>query len=113
MAFVELPPLVKRLRVVVVTGYDQHDPNWLATTQGEILRTTNEEPLNQPFNQNGNIQQFLAYKAVNKAGKVGFIHVSSIQPWDGDDDMRVVHILTLIVLILTGFEVFSGSILYG
>jgi hypothetical protein len=34
-------------------GCNQHDPNWLATTEGEILGTTNEEARNQPYIFNG------------------------------------------------------------
>ena len=70
--------------------HGSHDPNWLVTTLGEILRTTNEEPQNEPFNKGGSeskgsdrysflsfdqcftaIHQVPAYKAVNNAGKVG------------------------------------------
>ena len=70
--------------------HGSHDPNWLVTTLGEILRTTNEEPQNQPWNYYRSefkgtdrysflpfdrrfkgIQQIPAYKAVNNAGKVG------------------------------------------
>jgi len=84
MAFVELPvpaalpiaypTFTKRMRVTHTWSCLSENPNWLAATEGEIVRTTNDKPRNQSYVVTGKSYEGPAYEAVDDAGQRGFVH---------------------------------------
>jgi len=63
---------------------DSLNPHWLTITVGEILHTTNAHPQPQPWVRPSGCLfqgagQYLAYKAVNGAGKRGFVYKDNVK----------------------------------
>jgi len=78
------PTFNKRLQVIKGQASDYRNPSWLAVTPGEILRTTKGPAQLQPWiRPNGSLfqgpGQYLAYKAVNGAGQLGFVYVDNVK----------------------------------
>jgi len=84
VASLPYPSFTKRIRVIKGQLSDERNPNWLALTPGEILRTTKTPAQPQPWvRPSGGIfqgpGQYLAYTAVNGAGKLGFVYVDNVK----------------------------------
>jgi len=74
----------KRMRVIKGQVSDYRNPSWLAITPGDILHTTNAPAQLQPWvRPNGSLfqgpGQYLAYKAVNAAGQLGFVYEDNVK----------------------------------
>jgi len=81
MAFVdhlhpEFPQLMK-----VLAEHNPSDPTWLNITGGEILRTT-IQPDKSLCVRAGRKHKYLAYKAINAEGKVGFVSWVYLLPFE-------------------------------
>jgi hypothetical protein len=78
------PTFNKMLRVIKEQVSDSLNPHWLTITVGEILHTTNAHPQPQPWVRPSGCLfqgagQYLAYKAVNGAGKRGFVYKDNVK----------------------------------
>jgi len=76
----QYPTFTKQIRVINVSSQSKKNPGWLKVTKGEILRTTHDLPRQQPYNWYEGTHYSPAHKAVNSAGKVGFVSAACVEP---------------------------------
>jgi len=84
VALTPYPTFNKRIRVIKGQVSDYRNPSWLTTTLDEILRITNAPAQPQPWVRPiGSLFQgpgeYLAYKAVNGAGQLGFVYEGNVK----------------------------------
>jgi len=74
------PTYTKQIRVTNVSSHSKQNAGWLAVTKDEILRTTHDPPRQQRYNWYESTHHSSAHKAINAAGKVGFVSAACVEP---------------------------------